>query len=89
MAGSTGLRFARHGQSDSGHVDLDHHVYDYYAAHGPVWTLLDQSDVYDEFYYADAHRAGFCLSRLLDREIPIPEHVRATASRTSAQRTPD
>lgn len=37
----------------------------------------------------DAHRPGVRVPRLMDCEIPIPEHVRATASRTSAQRAPD
>ena len=36
-----------------------------------------------------AHPSGLCLSRLVDREIPISEHVRPTASRTSAQRAPN
>ena len=36
--------------------------------------------------FQNAHPPGLCVSRLMDREIPISEHVRATASRTSAQR---
>ena len=37
-------------------------------------------------YSQYAHPSGLCVSRLMDREIPISEYVRATASRTSAQR---
>lgn len=107
MAGLTRLRFARYGQSDSGHTDLDHHFHNDYPTYSAVRAIFDQLDLHNELYYAvcivhkmpripkqanylqNAHRPGLCVSRLLDRQVPFPEYVRATASRTSAQGTPD
>ena len=39
--------------------------------------------------FEDAHRLGLRVPRLMDCEIPVSEHVRATASRASAKRAPD
>ena len=52
MAGLTRLRFARHGQRNSGHVDLDHHLYDHYPAYGPLRPLLNQFDLHNELHHA-------------------------------------
>lgn len=52
MAGLTWLCFARHGQRNPGHADLDHHVHNDYLTYGAVRSLLDQLDVHDEFHYA-------------------------------------
>ena len=52
MAGLTGLRFARHGQSNSGHADLDHHLHHHYPTHSPLRPLLNQLDLHNELHYA-------------------------------------
>lgn len=52
MARPTWLCFAHHGQRNSGHADLDHHVHDNYLTYGALRSLLDQLDVHDELHYA-------------------------------------
>ena len=54
-----------------------------------VWPTWCQGPARKLNRHKDAHHTGFRVSCLLDREIPISEHVRATASRTSAQRASD
>ena len=52
MAGLTWLRFARHGQRNSGHADLDHHLHDHYPTYSPLCALLHQLDLHNELHYA-------------------------------------
>lgn len=51
MAGLTRLCFARYGQRDSGHADLDHHLHNHYPAYGAVRTVFDQLDLHNELHY--------------------------------------
>ena len=52
MAGLTWLRFARHGQRNSGHADLDHRLHDHHPAYSPLCALLNQLDLHNEFHHA-------------------------------------
>ena len=52
MAGLTWLRFARHGQRDFRHADLDHHLHDHYPAYSPLCALLNQLDLHNELHHA-------------------------------------